>query len=79
MEHGVEVKEANVLLDKVSRYLPDDSVSQIERAYLFAEESHQGQTRKSGEPYIVHPVQAAALRGEILSARQKAIGGANVG
>ena len=65
MEHGVEVKEANVLLDKVSRYLPDDSVSQIERAYLFAEESHQGQTRKSGEPYIVHPVQAAAFLADL--------------
>ena len=65
MQHGVEVKEANVLLDKVSRYLPGDAVAQIERAYLYAEECHQGQTRKSGEPYIVHPVQAASFLADL--------------
>ena len=65
MEHGVEVKEANVLLDKVSRYLPGDAVAQIERAYLYAEECHQGQMRKSGEPYIVHPLQAASFLADL--------------
>ena len=65
MEHGVEVKEANVLLDKVSRYLPGDAVAQVERAYLYAEECHQGQMRKSGEPYIIHPLQAASFLADL--------------
>ena len=65
MRYGVEVKEANDLLDKVSRYLPDDAVAQIERAYLYADECHDGQVRKSGEPYIVHPLQAAAFLADL--------------
>ena len=65
MKHGVEVKEANDLLDKVSRYLPEDAVSQIERAFLYAEECHNGQMRKSGEPYIIHPLQAASFLADL--------------
>jgi len=65
MEHGVEVKEANVLLDKVSRYLPKDAVKEVERAYLYAEECHDGQLRKSGEPYIIHPLQAASFLADL--------------
>ena len=65
MRYGVEVKEANELLDKVSRYLPDDAVAQIERAYLYADECHDGQVRKSGEPYIIHPLQAAAFLADL--------------
>ena len=65
MTYGVEVKEANELLDKVSRYLPDDAVAQIERAYLYADECHDGQVRKSGEPYIIHPLQAAAFLADL--------------
>ena len=65
MRYGVEVKEANELLDKVSRYLPDDAVAQIEQAYLYADECHDGQVRKSGEPYIIHPLQAAAFLADL--------------
>ena len=65
MKHGVEVNEANVLLEKVARYLPDDAVAQVEQAYLYANECHQGQVRKSGEPYIVHPLQAAAFLADL--------------
>ena len=65
MKYGVEVKEANDLLDKVSRYLPEDAVGQVEQAYLYADECHQGQVRKSGEPYIIHPLQAAAFLADL--------------
>ncbi len=65
MKHGAEVKEANDLLDKVSRYLPEESVDQIEQAYLYAEERHNGQMRKSGEPYIIHPLQAASFLADL--------------
>ena len=33
----------------------------IEKAYRFAEEAHGSQTRESGEPYIVHPVEVAKI------------------
>ena len=65
MKYGVEANEAKVLLDKVSRYLPDDMVSLVEQAYTFAEKCHEGQIRKSGEPYIAHPLEAAAFLAEL--------------
>ena len=65
MKHGVEVSEANVLLEKVSRYLPEEAVAQVKQAYHYANECHQGQVRKSGEPYIVHPLQAAAFLADL--------------
>ena len=65
MKYGVEANEAKVLLDKVSCYLPDDMVSLVEQAYTFAEKCHEGQIRKSGEPYIAHPLEAAAFLAEL--------------
>ncbi len=47
------------LLNKVRQYLPPEKVELIERAYEYAAELHKGQTRKSGEAYIEHPVSAA--------------------
>ena len=47
------------LVDRVQGYLPEDRVALVEQSYLFAAECHNGQTRKSGDPYIEHPLQAA--------------------
>ncbi len=47
------------LLEKAKAYLSDTEVAFIERAYEFSKKSHEGQFRKSGEPYIIHPVQVA--------------------
>ena len=55
----VATSNAEVLIDRVSGYLPGDTTELIERAYLYAEECHLGQTRKSGEPYIAHPLETA--------------------
>ena len=52
---------ATQLLTSVRDYLPADRVELIQRAYDFAEEAHGGQTRRSGDPYIVHPVAAAQM------------------
>ncbi|WEG14082.1 bifunctional (p)ppGpp synthetase/guanosine-3',5'-bis(diphosphate) 3'-pyrophosphohydrolase [Pullulanibacillus sp. KACC 23026] len=49
------------LLTKASHYLSEDQVKQIEEAYHFADEAHAGQVRKSGEPYIIHPVEVAGI------------------
>ena len=47
------------LLEKARSYLPAEKVELIQRAYDYAEQLHRGQTRKSGEAYIEHPVSAA--------------------
>ncbi len=47
------------LIDTLEFYLPDDQVAMILEAYEFGAKAHEGQTRKSGEPYITHPVAVA--------------------
>ena len=47
------------LLDKLREYLPADRVEFVGQALDFAVDSHAGQKRRSGEPYIDHPVEAA--------------------
>ncbi len=44
------------LLLRVRKYHPSDDLSLIEKAYKTAYEAHTGQVRKSGEPYIIHPL-----------------------
>jgi GTP pyrophosphokinase len=49
------------LFEEIESYLPPDRVREIESAYEFAEQSHEGQTRKSGDPYITHPIAVTRL------------------
>jgi len=49
------------LLAKAGGYLPGDKVPLIEEAYQFALEAHEGQRRRSGEPYLQHPLEAASI------------------
>ena len=44
------------LICRVRRYHPSDDITLIEKAYNQAREAHEGQLRKSGEPYIIHPL-----------------------
>ena len=53
------------LFGSVNSYLPFQQVHNIERAYRFASKVHQGQKRKSGEPYITHPITVAQLLANI--------------
>lgn len=53
------------LLDAVKTYQPDADLELIQRAYLVAREGHAGQTRASGEPYINHPLNVAAILTEL--------------
>ena len=50
---------------KKSAYLDKDQVALIKRAYVFSYASHQGQLRKSGEPYINHPLSVAYILAEM--------------
>ena len=49
------------LTDKLKKYLPSAEVARIKEAFRFADAAHLGQFRKSGEPYITHPVAVAEL------------------
>ena len=53
------------LLDTVGTYLPGEQVEAITRAYEFGAAAHEGQTRKTGEPYITHPVAVAQSLAEM--------------
>ena len=51
------LNESNTkLITKVKEYLSDKDVQKINEAYKFAEKCHSGQLRKTGDPYIIHPV-----------------------
>lgn len=58
-------KDRNVTIDNIletgSAYLSNEELDFINRAYEFAKEAHKEQYRKSGEPYIIHPVQVAGI------------------
>jgi GTP pyrophosphokinase len=49
------------LLEKAARYLSEEDLKKVEKAYRFAKQAHEGQFRKSGEPYIHHPVAVAEI------------------
>ncbi len=53
------------LLDKCSTYLKEEDIKRIEKAYRFAEKAHAGQKRKSGEPYVNHPVAVATILADL--------------
>ena len=53
------------IVDKVKSYHPAADGSLIERAYAYSEQKHDGQKRKSGDPYFVHPVSVANIIAEM--------------
>lgn len=53
------------ILEKVSSYNPAADLDLIRKAYVFCAKVHQGQTRLSGEPYLVHPMEVAGLLAEL--------------
>lgn len=53
------------LIERVRRYHPSDDISLIEKAYKQAAEAHKEQLRKSGEPYIIHPLCVAIILADL--------------
>ncbi len=51
-------------LEKAAAYLPPEQLAQLRRAWAVGAAAHAGQTRRSGEPYITHPVAVAAVLAE---------------
>lgn len=46
---------------RLTQYLNTQQIRQVSRAYYFAEQAHAGQCRRSGEPYIIHPLAVANI------------------
>ncbi len=53
------------ILDKVRQQHPTADLEMLRRAYLFSAREHRGQVRKSGEPYLVHPLEVANILAEL--------------
>src|SRR6516225_5555123 len=53
------------LLRKIRNYRPNDDLTLVRKAYDFSLRHHQGQTRASGEPYLVHPLEVAMVLAEM--------------
>ncbi|MGX2960694.1 RelA/SpoT family protein [Peribacillus sp. JNUCC 23] len=56
-----QILTAEQVVERTKNYLQQDETDFIYRAYKFAEHAHREQFRKSGEPYIIHPIQVAGI------------------
>ena len=79
-QQDVEAVEANVkrmedftspsllydeLIRSIRKYHPSTDISMVEKAYRIASRAHEGQVRKSGEPYIIHPLCVAIILADL--------------
>jgi GTP pyrophosphokinase len=53
--------QLQTLIEEIPKYQPAADLALLERAYRFSEQSHEGQQRASGEPYLSHPLEVAGL------------------
>ncbi|MGG1400425.1 bifunctional (p)ppGpp synthetase/guanosine-3',5'-bis(diphosphate) 3'-pyrophosphohydrolase [Bacillus salipaludis] len=60
-----QVLTAEQVIDKTRAYLNDENVDLVKRAYEYAKHAHRDQYRKSGEPYIIHPIQVAGILADL--------------
>ena len=51
----------DALAERLSSYLEPEQINQVCRAYHYAEQAHEGQYRRSGDPYIIHPLAVANI------------------
>ncbi|MCU9816197.1 RelA/SpoT family protein [Paraclostridium sp. AKS73] len=54
-------KQLQELIEKIRRYAPNGDLDLIEKAYYYGKKAHEGQLRKSGEPYFIHPIAVANI------------------
>ena len=53
------------LVETIRKYHPSDDISLIQKAYKVASDAHSDQRRKSGEPYIIHPLCVAIILADL--------------
>lgn len=64
-----------VLVARICRYHPSTDVSMIEKAYKIAKAAHEQQVRKSGEPYIIHPLWVAIVLADLEMDKETIVAG----
>ncbi|QQZ10750.1 RelA/SpoT family protein [Heyndrickxia vini] len=60
-----QILSAEQVIERTTEYLNEEHVSLVRKAFEFAEQAHKEQFRKSGEPYIIHPVQVAGILADL--------------
>ncbi len=60
-----QVLTADQVIDKTRNYLNEEHVDVVKKAYEYAKHAHREQYRKSGEPYIIHPIQVAGILADL--------------
>ncbi|MCR5179248.1 MAG: bifunctional (p)ppGpp synthetase/guanosine-3',5'-bis(diphosphate) 3'-pyrophosphohydrolase [Lachnospiraceae bacterium] len=63
------------LVQRVRRYHPSDDISLIEKAYHTAYDAHKDQVRKSGEPYVIHPLCVGIILADLEMDKETIIAG----
>ena len=61
-----EAMPLDQMLNRVQKYHPGDGYQLVEKAWRFAEKAHEGQVRKSGEPYFTHPCLVASILTDLM-------------
>lgn len=54
-------KQLQELIDKIKTYAPNGDIDLVKKAYYYGKKAHDGQLRKSGEPYFIHPIAVANI------------------
>lgn len=60
-----QVLTAEQVIDRAKEYLNAEHAGMVKKAYEFAKHAHREQYRKSGEPYIIHPIQVAGILADL--------------
>ena len=63
------------LIEIIQKYHPSADISMVEKAYQIAAEAHKTQVRKSGEPYIIHPLYVAIILAELEMDKETIVAG----
>ena len=63
------------LIKRIREYHPSGDISMIEKAYRIAKQAHEGQKRKSGEPYIIHPLWVGIILAELEMDKETIVAG----
>ena len=66
VEKVTKVVTSSELLARCSQFLSKADVERVRQAFMYADDAHLGQFRKSGEPYITHPLAVANILAEVL-------------
>lgn len=63
------------MINSVKKYHPSADISMIQKAYKIAHDAHEGQCRKSGEPYIIHPLCVAIILADLEMDKETIVAG----